>query len=233
MLSYFKPHSALAAFRFIIDSTGSGITPVASQEATQAKHQEAGRRWRRERRVSSKDTAGWNLLKCHRKSIFHSRYWSWLDFGPINNECMAYLTRHSPRGWGRLWLDRLVTRNTLLPHSVRPQVSCSEHKTFHNNLHLKAPLFYFFIFTSAWPSRVRPQPHLCQFCLYKSSLSLESSVDWWISSAVRNFISVLCLSSHHPGDLSQKPILLKCQTARLCMELHGDNSHILWRDLTS
>lgn len=40
MLSYFKPYSALAVFRFIIDSTGSGITPLASREATQAKHQE-------------------------------------------------------------------------------------------------------------------------------------------------------------------------------------------------
>lgn len=40
MLSYFKLYSALAVFRFIIDSTGSGITPVAFQEASQAKHQE-------------------------------------------------------------------------------------------------------------------------------------------------------------------------------------------------
>lgn len=131
---------------------------------------------------------------------------------------MACLTRHSPRGWGRLWLESLVTRNTLLPH--RPQVSCNVHKTFLNNCHLKAPHPFF---TPAWPSRVGPQPCLCRFCLYKSSLSLESSVDWRIPSTIRNLISVRYLSSHRPGDLSQKPILLKCQTARLCFELHGDN----------
>lgn len=215
-LSCFKPYSGLAVIHFVTDSTGGGNTPVASQEATQAWTPVAGRRWRWERRVSSEDTAGWNLLKCHRKSIFHSRCWSWLDFGlrPINNECMAYLTRHSPGGWGRRWSDRLVTRNTLLPLSVRPQVGCCFKRQWAPNLpFLPAPD----------REESGPQPRLCRFSLYESFISLESSVDRRIPSAVRNLISVLCLSSRHPGDLSPKPIPLKCQTARLHFELHGDN----------
>lgn len=46
----------------------------STQEATGTKHQHM-------QRVSSKDAAQWNLLKCHRKPIFHSKYCSRLDFG--------------------------------------------------------------------------------------------------------------------------------------------------------
>lgn len=142
--------------------------------------------------VSSKDTALWNLLKCHRKSIFHSRYCSWLDFG-ARLTC-DQLTIHAQPAWpatllrgldssGKMhWPQHTHLYPTLLVHrSVTVAFNDSEHATlmcyltFLEEAH--SPLL-----ANTWPDKtLRSDLSLLFLCFSKGCTSFESS---WLRNAL-------------------------------------------------